>query len=515
MKRLLAVIICTMLMLATACEQKDNKELPEEIPENNVEIEQENKTDVETENKTDVETDDTTEDIRPDGLPQGLVDLYGDCVLNPEEDNYGYIRLSFDDERETNGLYPVGVWLEEEQTTLYGLINSNGKLVAEQKYKYAYISSCGFSCVCIDNSDHEKEYYDLFGNKIEDDDIYTYINENGEECIGYFDLAYDFSEDGLAVVRDAGQNEYLVDTDGNVLGSFYEDGLAVEWDTEYNAHIIDTDGNVLGSFYYQEDTPGKLYSFWSDNDRKYGYKNEKGEVVIEPAFESVNEFYDGLAAVVLDNGNLGYINFDGEVVIETDVDAFNQMHPYNALPKCDFSDGIAKIDDGKYIDKNGNSIPNLENGFGMYKDGLIAVCDSEGKMGYADITGEIVIPCEFDLVDDFKDGLALVFTYDKFPYYNEFPYEAYGEHVNYYGYINTKGEFVIPPEYYLPFYDLQMYIVSKTAAGVIEVYKEGYNYYYNYDGTLIGKNLAVYQVPYEDEYYTLNLSEYYEAKKAK
>ncbi len=483
MKRLLAVIICTMLMLATACEQKDNNELPDEIPENNVEIE--DKTDVETENKTDVETEDTTEDIRPDGLPQGLVDLYGDCVLNPEEDNYGYIRLSFDDERETNGLYPVGVWLEEEQRTLYGLINSNGKLVAEQKYEYTCVSSCGFAHVCIDNSEHQKEYYDFFGNKIEDDYVHTYINEDGEECIGYFDYARDFSEDGLAIVEDTESNEYIIDVNGNILENRY--------DREINT--------------------SERHLFRSDDGEKYGYMNEKGEVVIEPVFNDAHEFYEGLAAVQLDNGKLGYINFDGEVVIETDADAYRAMFTmFTGEPECDFSDGIAKIDNGKYIDKNGNSIPNLENGFGMYKCGLIAVSDDEWKEGYADITGEIIVPCEYYWARDFKDGLALVFIYDEFPYCNEFPNEV---GVYCYGYINTKGEFVIPPEYHTPFYDFEPYPISKTAAGIIEVYKEGYNYYYNYDGTLIGKNLAVYKVPYEDEFYTLNLSEYYEAKKAK
>ncbi len=500
MKKLLAVIICTMLMLVTACEQKDNNELPDEIPENNVEIEQENKTDVETENKADVETEDTTEDIRPDELPQELIDVYGDCLLNPEEDNYGYIRLSFDDERETSGLYPVRIWVDEAQRDLSGFINSNGKLVVEPKYKHASASSCGYALVCIDNSKHQKDYYDFLGNKFEDKDnyIYTYINEKGEECFGYFDDASSFSEDGLAEVQDKESNRYIIDTDGNIVAKL--DEMSYPY-------------NGFGSC--------DLAPVWSGKHKNYGYMNKKGEFVIEPVFMAAHKFYDGLAAVSHDN-TLKYINYDGEIVIDTGIkEGHRLMDPYYvAEPNCDFSDGIARLTPGKYMDVNGNILPNLENGYGMYKEGLISVFDSEQKMGYADITGETVIPCEYRLARDFENGLALVFTYDELPYYDtDVLRDYFEEELNcyYYGYIDKNGDFVIPPEYHIPFYYSEEHPSSMDGAGVIEVYKEGYKYYYNYDGTLIGKNLDVYvEYYYKDQLcYPLNSSKYYEWKKAK
>ena len=66
--------------------------------------------------------------------------------------------------------------------------------------------------------------------------------------------------------------------------------------------------------------------------------------------------------------------------------------------------------DGKYgfIDPTGNLvIPCKYDGVGSFSEGLAEV-KLDGKWGYADPTGNMVIPCKYDRADSFSEGLALV-----------------------------------------------------------------------------------------------------------
>ncbi|WP_339838423.1 WG repeat-containing protein [uncultured Flavobacterium sp.] len=50
-------------------------------------------------------------------------------------------------------------------------------------------------------------------------------------------------------------------------------------------------------------------------DGKYGVINSKGKWLIEPTFDSINNFYNGFADTYK-NGKQGLINTDGELVID-------------------------------------------------------------------------------------------------------------------------------------------------------------------------------------------------------
>lgn len=64
-----------------------------------------------------------------------------------------------------------------------------------------------------------------------------------------------------------------------------------------------------------------------------------------------------------------------------------------------------------------------------FHEGLAGVKAANGKIGYIDKTGALVIPCEYDTCGDFCDGLACTSKNGKF------------------GYINKNNETVIPFEY--------------------------------------------------------------------
>ena len=123
----------------------------------------------------------------------------------------------------------------------------------------------------------------------------------------------------------------------------------------------------------------------------------------------------------------------------TDSAAFVVEKPYDfeaiakAIEGCEylenFSHGVARVKkDGQnfYIDLQGNFVEEPQE---EHPDELR--CDYEnGKYGFKDSKGNVVIPHQFHFAHDFSDGMAIVV--------NEI-----GE----VGYINTKGELAIPYQY--------------------------------------------------------------------
>ena len=98
---------------------------------------------------------------------------------------------------------------------------------------------------------------------------------------------------------------------------------------------------------------------------KWGYRDRKGNVVIQPDFDDAFEFSEDLACVEKD-GKLGYIDRQGGVVIDFKFDSATS-----------FSDGLASVTIGE-------------------------------KSGYIDKQGEEAVPLRFDVATPFEDGRAIV-----------------------------------------------------------------------------------------------------------
>jgi len=116
-----------------------------------------------------------------------------------------------------------------------------------------------------------------------------------------------------------------------------------------------------------------LKPFKFDNG-KYGYKDEKGNIVVRPIYSEASAFSEGLAAVSLEKGGIvrwGFIDGKGKVVI-----------PFKWGGNAgDFHDGLAVVTEGFYLDK-----PTL--------------------WGAIDKTGKLVIPLAYTYLSDFKNGKA-------------------------------------------------------------------------------------------------------------
>lgn len=202
------------------------------------------------------------------------------------------------------------------------------------------------------------------------------------------------------------------------------------------------DGIVkYGSFH---DGLAQVYSFEGESGAiefqgakniKIGYMNKLGETVIPAIYDYADDFSEG-KAYVSSNDFQGFIDTTGKRLFQC------KQSPADMF----FSDGLVLIsdyDDGKYIFYNSEGKIALEIPTDKYfslhgfNDGLAyyeKINNETGgisEKGFIDKSGkEVLVLSEFHIVNDFSEGLASV--------------SKDGEM---YGFINTKGDLVIPCKY--------------------------------------------------------------------
>jgi hypothetical protein len=178
---------------------------------------------------------------------------------------------------------------------------------------------------------------------------------------------------------------------------------------------------------------------------QFGYMDRTGKIVVSPQFQRAWDFHDGMARVDSARQGRGIIDPAGKVSF---LSKFSRIG--------DFSEGLAQVTvwDGSvkagYIDTTGTLVipPTWEfYGYPMsdlmmppvwrrdrnanFSEGLAAVRAADGKLGYIDKTGKIVIPPQFLYARPFSEGLAAV-SNDQFAF----------------GYIDAHGKVVIPLMYH-------------------------------------------------------------------
>lgn len=143
-------------------------------------------------------------------------------------------------------------------------------------------------------------------------------------------------------------------------------------------------------------------------DKKFGFIDRSGKVVIEPQFEWVEDFSEGLALVSL-NGTKEFIDQTGRVVlVPKDFEVING-----------FTDGLARGNITNkssytkgYIDRSGKLVIDTKaSGACEFSEGL--ACVPSNKWGFIDTSGRFVIKPQFDEVSYFHEGLATFTVWDQ------------------------------------------------------------------------------------------------------
>ncbi len=162
-----------------------------------------------------------------------------------------------------------------------------------------------------------------------------------------------------------------------------------------------------------------------DASGKWGFIDATGVKQIQPQFKFAGSFRDGLAAVDLCD-KCAYINKSGKRAFSGE---FRSCYR--------FSKGVAKVEIGKgqwaFIDTTGKILASLTGDSGavaLFSEDLIP-SEKEGSngIGFVNRKGEFVIPPRFSAVHPFSEGLAAVAEKDLW------------------GYIDKTGNFVIKPQF--------------------------------------------------------------------
>lgn len=139
-------------------------------------------------------------------------------------------------------------------------------------------------------------------------------------------------------------------------------------------------------------------------DGLWGYIDKTGEIVIPCEWERAGAFSNGIASVEK-NMKYGCINTAGQLIVPCQ---------WNHFSPISFSEGLAAVqnDDGLwgFIDMTGTLVIPCawEGGLPPSFSGGLAAVEKDGRMGYINGSGEIVIPCDFKYAHAFSHGFAAV-----------------------------------------------------------------------------------------------------------
>lgn len=212
----------------------------------------------------------------------------------------------------------------------------------------------------------------------------------------------------------------------------FKDGLALVVSepskSKFKFGFIDSKGNIAVPVIYSN-TKGFAEGIGAvqNSAEKWGFVDKTGKTLIPFVYDDVELFHNSMAWVQK-GGKWGFIDPQGKTIL-----------PFKYRWKTDLTDTMIKLrafdsGDEMLYDMKKRSILLTMDTIGDYSDGLIKV-QKGSKYGFADLTGKIVLPIVYDMIESFHEGLAVVGKMDNKDGFWKF------------GYINKKGKMVIPFTY--------------------------------------------------------------------
>ncbi len=323
----------------------------------------------------------------------------------------------------------------------YGFINDKGEVVIPATYAYAADFANGYARINIKDTTVADVQYDGYDLNY----LWTYTNAQGIVFSQTFSHVEDF-KDGVAAVKED------VGTETPTRYATVDNGQLVVQD-RITKGVFDFNGHLLAPA--SDEASGKL-----------GMIDETENWVIQPSFDNLEPYHEGLA-VARKNNQYGYIDLKGNWVYSRVV-LVNQ-YIYITSDFKPFTNGLAVAKTGtdtyQYIDKQGHVAfkTRFKNAGNFTRDGYAVVTVDAGT-GLIDKQGNWVIKPNVN-IQSVANGIAI--------YYNEQGYsgardiktqkdiipptysaiEQAGNLLRVrnagatYGYINDRGDFVIQPQY--------------------------------------------------------------------
>ena len=385
--------------------------------------------------------------VKKDGL-YGVLDSYGNVIIDIK---YNSVR---GDEycSETEGYLKTGYIISEKTPTgiIFGYIDYNGEMLLEPKYEsitraLEYENEDDIYLIFMDGGKKgviknkkvviKPRYQSINYYNVSDVFIvnkngkYGFYDEDGDEILNAEFVAYSIAGNYISVKK--GDDMMLYDLHGNLVNS-----------NRYRS--ISETGN--SSYFIAQDEHGYYSIISKDREINNNYTN-------------ITYAFDNFFVFTTEAGTSGVLDlytgieiepeYDGIIVLEnakalearkgTTVDIYSEkmakvLTMENGIVESVNDDYVAIYSDTelKYINKSGNIVPNTEV-FDNLR--LYSYQADDGKWGYKDQNGTVVVDCRYDLVTELNQyGYAAIYQEGKW------------------GVIDASGKVVVVPSYEIDTY---------------------------------------------------------------
>lgn len=390
----------------------------------------------------------------------------------------------------SENLAVVGQW---EGQWKYGYIDSKGKVVIKPQFNQAKNFSEGTAVV---------------GMRMNGTMKYGYINKSGSYLLKpQFDAAESLHY-GYAVVSNYANDKWtqgIVDAKGSIVAKPIYEMATLSDDLTARGYAVVQNGSQyafvhlksksVSAFSYSSvtdvgsyirissiDSSGKeLYGIILDNGKviepkfdwihyfdsvngvlgmveingKFGLIGKNGSYILEPKYEEIRAFDDGMTQVKVD-GKYGLMNADGRMVTGIEFEELGAFVRGVSLVKKDGKWGILKIDGSYKVEPKYDQIFIMENEIQVIENGVKKVLDGSGDAKFdsdyeymypytsidgaskvkkngkeviIDKNGKPVFNVDYDQIWEFEDGAARITLNDKV------------------GFLKRDGKYLVPPIY--------------------------------------------------------------------
>lgn len=345
----------------------------------------------------------------------------------------------------------------------YGLIDDKGKIVLQPQYdEILNFDSQGFARIRTDDK------WGLLDDKLQ------VILEPSYHKIEMFDFR------GFAKVRmiDTQESDSLgfwnvgiIDKSGKEIVAPLQDSVIYLNDSEYTAFrtievmnrenfgVIDKTGKLVIPYQFQNIRSFHHGIAAAQKNRLWGFIDTTGNYVIQPIYTSVNDFKEGIARVSA-RRKYGYVDTQGKLIFPCELSYAEDAEGSICRVRKNEKHGI--------LDTKGNWIiePKYDEilPFDEEEQAIVKIKDkTDFYYGIIDKQGKEILPCKYQELGRFYDGLAKVKNDNKYNFIDRkgkyFFKEFFEDMLNFYeglagfkkddkwGFINPKGEIVIKAKY--------------------------------------------------------------------
>lgn len=381
--------------------------------------------------------------IKKDGL-YGIATIEGKIIVKPE-----YYDLMADGYYNKESKYSKAGFIVETKSDegyKYGYINTKGKKVLETNYndimriasiddeKSAYIitSLNGKYGLIKDGKEIlSNEYDNLEYNENIKELVITKDNKQGVSTIDgkiLLQPEYDYINIGGDYINATkGEEKTVFDVDGNKIDTQFNshvkvsNNYSVVIEKEGNYNIADSSNNTLlkDKYIYIEYYKNDL--FIATKDAKSGIINANGNIVVPIKYSTIQKIEDTdlLMATTVDDQKIDLINASGTIIDGSK--GGNIIKENNYLK-------LVSENDVRYFDYNGNEKTYKD----LVPENKIYASNKNGKWGFVDSNGNLVVNYEYDMVTEENGNAAGIKKDGKW------------------GIIDTSGNIVLEPQYSIP-----------------------------------------------------------------